>query len=284
MAASDSASLATLLKRLTKDELINIIITKNVPQNTALSEQSIKQLDQFLKCRSDSNFGETDCSGDTQVKVTDVLPSGEDITGTKNSQLVSENGLLQKLCQQMEGRIAEQVTLISLLKEKRENFHQQIASKTGSPLPSSTLEYKVSPMKQPVTGERKKPVNQHNRERAAEEKQGIVRGSGQTPTVPLGTTETTFAAVARRACFYIGNINPQTTKDEVLQYVRLRRPNDEFIIEELPKREGAFSRAFKLTTDFGLIEVVNKPDFWPKDVVVKKFFRISNRPGIKSRV
>lgn len=109
------------------------------------------------------------------------------------------------------------------------------------------------------------------------ERKKFIRGSHQIPTVPVGTTQTTFAAVARRAYFYIGNINPKTTKEEIFQYMKLRRPDDEFILDELPMREGALSRAFKLTTDFSLVDEVNKPDFWPQGVIIKKFFRIAKR-------
>lgn len=80
-----------------------------------------------------------------------------------------------------------------------------------------------------------------------------------------------------------GNINPQTGKETVLQYVKTRRPNDEFVLEELPMRENAFSRAFKLTTDYALIDVINKPEFWPQGVIVKKFFRFKSRSEDKSK-
>lgn len=106
----------------------------------------------------------------------------------------------------------------------------------------------------------------------------IVRGTGQIPTVSIGATETTFAAVARRTYFYVGNVNPQTEKEEVVRYLKSKIPHGEFILDALPMRENAFSRAFKLTTDFALFDMINKAEFWPQGVVVKNFFRFERKP------
>lgn len=107
--------------------------------------------------------------------------------------------------------------------------------------------------------------------------QDIVRGTAPTPAVAVGSTRDTFAAVARRAYLYVGNINPNTSRDTVANYIRSKQPNCNFVIDELPKRDGALSRAYKLTVDFSMLETYSQPDFWPEGVVIKRFFRARTR-------
>lgn len=107
----------------------------------------------------------------------------------------------------------------------------------------------------------------------ATNRMNFIRGTLPTPAVSMGSKQDTFAAVARRAQLYIGNINPNANRDSIEQYIRERLPNNDFILDDLPKREEALSRAFKLTIDFSLLETLNKPDFWPQGVIVKRFFR-----------
>lgn len=285
MATIDVASLAVQLKKLTKDDLINIIISGQVSQSTALSDQTVNQLESLLKCRG--KVTEIDNGDFENYHQTGVV----DATGVANGepfklgrlQLVRENELLQKLCRQMEERISEQVLLIALLKESRENSPKYNPPKVKAMLPPSD----------PVENKRAKSgtaeeniTDKTARKRSeipAVKKNNFIRGSSEIPAVPIGTTKSTFAAVARRAYFYVGNINPQTGKEEVLHYIKSKRPNDDFVLEELPMRDGAVSRAFKLITDYELIEVINKPDFWPQGVIVKKFFRIAKKQGTRSQ-
>lgn len=101
----------------------------------------------------------------------------------------------------------------------------------------------------------------------------FIRGTVPMPPVTVGSGQDTFAAVARRAYLYIGNINPNTTKESVIKYIRDRRPDVDVVLEELPKRDEALSRAYKLIIDFTLLETFKSPDFWPQGVVIKRFFQ-----------
>lgn len=104
-----------------------------------------------------------------------------------------------------------------------------------------------------------------------------VRGTVPTPQVAVGSDQDSFAAVARRAYLYVGNVNPGASKDSIVGYIRNRAPEVDFVVDELPKREEALSRAFKLTVDFTLLEKFNKADFWPQGVVVKRFFQFKRQ-------
>lgn len=59
----------------------------------------------------------------------------------------------------------------------------------------------------------------------------------------------------------------------VCDYLKNKFPSHEFIVESLPTRDGAQSRAFKLTCDFLILGNLYLPETWPKGVVVKRFFR-----------
>lgn len=285
MAAGDVSMLATQLKKLTKDDLINIIITGNIPQSAVLSEPCFKQLEQLLKYRNEVSHEENGFE-DPQARIVDPkCNSVDESRKIKNLPLERENELLKRLCHQMEGRVSEQVLLIDLLRKNRENYSisRSPKTKTETPLPSGvTLPNKVDLTKRTGEDTGKQPVNRQTLEHSSDRKPKFIRGSGQIPAVPIGAAESTFAAVARRAYLYVGNINPQTTKGEVLQYIKSRRANDEVVLEELPMRENAYSRAFKLIIDFNLMDVFNKPEFWPQGVIVKRFFRVTRRPGTEN--
>lgn len=118
--------------------------------------------------------------------------------------------------------------------------------------------------------------SKHNMQPVKSRRQNFIRGSMPTPAVSVGSDRDTFAAVARRAHLYIGNVNPNASKDVIDDYIRERLPDTAYVLEDLPRRDGAISRAYKLSLDFSLLETLNKPEFWPQGVVVKRFFRPRN--------
>lgn len=104
----------------------------------------------------------------------------------------------------------------------------------------------------------------------------IVRGVAEVSSVPIGmggSSSLTFAAVARRAYLYVGNVNMSATEDVLKNYLKHKFADNEFIIEALPKRDDAQSRAFKLVCDYSLLNDLYRPELWPNGVIVKRFFR-----------
>lgn len=108
-------------------------------------------------------------------------------------------------------------------------------------------------------------------------KQNVIRGSAPTPAVAVGSKQHTFAAVARRAYLYIGNVNPNTDKDVIESYIRDKCPDSCPVLDDLPGRDNSISKAYKLTIDFIMLETLNKANFWPDGIVVKRFFRARMR-------
>lgn len=103
----------------------------------------------------------------------------------------------------------------------------------------------------------------------------FVRGKATVTPLPVGVRNTvaTFAAVARRAYLYIGNVHPCATEESVCGYLESKFPGKEFIVEGLPKRQSAQSRAFKLTADHSLLAELHSPELRPDGVVMRIFFR-----------
>lgn len=97
----------------------------------------------------------------------------------------------------------------------------------------------------------------------------------------MRSSESSFAAIVRRAYLYIGNVNPNVEKEAVVKYVADNCPDFGFDIEELPLSDGARTRSFKLTADFKMLETINKPEFWPQGIVVRRFFRGKREQGKK---
>lgn len=149
-----------------------------------------------------------------------------------------------------------------------------------NPLPSAEGKSLVSPRKQSrgKTLRSKEVADAHGPgTNGVSGRRDFIRGTQPTPVVAAGSRQDTFAAVARRAHVYVGNVNPNASKGNVMDYIRERIPGAIFGLEELPKRDDALSRAYKLTIDFGLLEAVRKADFWPEGVIVKRFFQPKRR-------
>lgn len=188
--------------------------------------------------------------------------------------------LISSLSQQVTDLADTNRELIELLKptpvEKHVNQGNSLA-KSNKPVVMtqvSTLQENFAPQPSPDVNVRPAggKVLGSRQPRAANQKT-FIRGSVPTPAVAMGSKQDSFAAVARRAQLYIGNVNPNASEDSITQYIKARIPNNEFVLDRLPKRDEAMSKAYKLTTDFEILDILNKPDFWPQGVIVKRFFR-----------
>lgn len=283
MAELDVVFLSSQLKRLNKDDLINLIISKDVSQITGASEQLKQQLFLVLGVQKDNQEQRED-----HDDVSEVSGGQYGALEGKYRQLHREYNLMAKLNEQMEGRIAEQVMLIDLLKSgtktdisaknKSKNSIFTKSMEATSVVDASVASTTSGSVSAPIGSfASKKPVIE-NKEgvKEAARRTNFVRGTGEVPAISVGSECNTFAAVARRAYFYIGNVNINTKTDHICNYLRKKCPDQLFVLDELPKREQAQSKAYKLTTDFTLMDTINNPQFWPQGIIIKKFFRRNN--------
>lgn len=289
MATIDICALAAQLKKLTKDELINVIITKDVSTITALSEASLKSLNVLLSGSKQSDNC-TNVSEEDGIGVT----SNFEILSAKMSWLEKESKLLTKMNEQLEGRIEDQALLISLLREGRKEdtftrVNKEAISNIASPSPSADKVSKtlkvtntdnktISPAGKSYQGNKPDIENRTTNRNLQKNHRSFIRGTGNISNLPLYSQQETFAAVARRAYLYVGNINPSVKTDTIHTYITDKFKTTDFKLEELPRNENALSKAFKLTIDFENLDAFNKPEMWPAGIIIKRFFRPKRTP------
>lgn len=100
----------------------------------------------------------------------------------------------------------------------------------------------------------------------------IIVGSGVSDTsVPSAS----FSSAVRRAWLSVARADKDTTSQQVLDHLRGNFPGHTFVVEPLPVREDAKSIAFKVGADITLLDKLNRPELWPKGIIVKRyrFFR-----------
>lgn len=284
MAAVDTAFLAAQLKKLNKDELINLIINKNVSQISTLSEQVKVQLCAVL-FPPNKDVREENATGDGSSTDVEAAEGENKYTSNDAVQAIKrENFYILKLNLQMEERLKEQSMLIKLLQQSKEKKTTTVNTSIAS---KSRFQETVLPSVQPsiaadtdsVISSQDGRVNikNQNKPRAVT----VVRGSANISTIPVGVKTNdrtaTFAAVARRAYLYVGNVQLQTSGEMINTYLKKKFAGCDFVVEPLPVKDNAQSKAFKLTFDFSLLDELNKPEVWPSGVIVKRFFRAKIR-------
>lgn len=147
----------------------------------------------------------------------------------------TEMFLLQKLNQQMEERIDEQKLLIDLLQTKAptdSNHHrlennpvlaQKPVSTSTTSLPEKPAVVEQLPAAMHHSGV---PAASSLKNRDKQRNRGFLRGTAEIPAVPVGNVQSqsrsvaTFAAVARRAYLYVGNVSLQATEGGIVEYLQ----------------------------------------------------------------
>lgn len=116
MAPVDTSSLASQLKKLTKDELIQIIITKSVESVTTLNQQTLDQLNSHLSGKESRDKQENLFEGLLGDTESDEGVTGHRLLGETLRHMKAELELSQRMNAQLEDRIGEQSMFISILK------------------------------------------------------------------------------------------------------------------------------------------------------------------------
>lgn len=293
----DVVYLSSQLKRLTKEELINIIVTKDVSSVTNLSSQVIEQLNVVLNHIS---------TGDSETSLMSNGDSGALHFQDKLRFMEREADLLKDMNRQLKDRVAEQSLFINVLTKKSPDCSLPQVNKSklsgGLQRTSSVRSYhgdnprQVS-VSESVSGKPGKPQKCPERTPTSvtntldsvstdggsasgrRNNRAVVFGRAPVPAVAMTSVDNSFAAVVKRAYIYIGNVNPNVNKENIVSYLKDKCASSEndFDIEDLPVRNGARSKSFKLTTDFKLLDSLNNPELWPEGVVVKRFFRRRQR-------
>lgn len=94
----------------------------------------------------------------------------------------------------------------------------------------------------------------------------IIKGTGNTNTG-------SFAAAARSAWLYVGNVSTDTTNKNIVEFLTKIFPNHKFsaeLIEKGPENRSK-SNSFKVGFNMDILHEVTKPEIWPKNIIVKRF-------------
>lgn len=228
-----------------------------------------------------------DSESQTPTIVGQILDNINPILDAKLKKISEQNEvLINSLKQQVTALTASNKDLIKLLNPVVPGTSGREATRGSSEAERPLVKKQASVGRQTIppepllkvshTGSKVSSPPKPRIEAPREHRGDVIRGTVQIPATACGPD--TFAAVARRAHLYVGKVRPDVSKETVAKYVRERAPNTNFDLEELPKREEAASRAFKMTTDFAWLDTFNRPDFWPQDVVVKRFFLPKKKP------
>ncbi|KAK9496781.1 hypothetical protein O3M35_012974 [Rhynocoris fuscipes] len=89
----------------------------------------------------------------------------------------------------------------------------------------------------------------------------------------------TLVAGNRKMWLYVGKIKKNTTVEEVLKFLKFKLPTEEFVCEKLDSK--GYYASFKIGLNYNLMENVMCPEFWPKDVLIRRFlFRRNNQGAV----
>ena len=80
-------------------------------------------------------------------------------------------------------------------------------------------------------------------------------------------------AAGKRAWLYVGRTSRDTTTDILKHYLAEKLNTIEVLVEELPhnNNQERTSRSFKVGIDFNKLNTVESDDFWPQNIVIRRF-------------
>lgn len=191
-------------------------------------------------------------------KYISVLERGEKVN-TKVQPSLRENPNINNACAITKNVItSEEIPYAETFKRKKTPASSTLPTQNISSLGIN----ESSPLLVDAQNDTDIPVSRVRREVKQEIKRGTDAG------------KYSLKAVDRKAWLYVGRINKNCTERELLEFLKIKQPERNFDIEKISRDDRA-SSAFKVGIDFDLLEEMNKGDFWPQGIVIKRyrFFR-----------
>lgn len=245
------------LSRLTKDDLLTVVLSKSLPRTlpsvAALGDATYEK----LKLMVDSHLGPQTPDNGMARKTIQAL---EDNIKTKNQLVIH-----------LEERVEDLKEIVKLTKQNNISKNKQVnntevRSKAKNVNLSNASEAEVY-----VGNHKRLPGTSmvDNIEKPQEEK--IIKKSKQI----IGDSDPKelncgFSAATKKAWLCIGKVNKGTKPDTIRTYLQ-QKYNRNFTVEALPTRDDAVSVSFKLGADFDLLAQLENCANWPKGVIVKRF-------------
>ncbi|KAJ4451794.1 hypothetical protein ANN_03266 [Periplaneta americana] len=94
-----------------------------------------------------------------------------------------------------------------------------------------------------------------------------------------GTEDNILKAAERKAWLFVGRLRQESTPESVKNFLSRKGIAEEIICEELPTRGS--TKAFKVGIPFNTLETVNKDEFWPAGINVRRFRFFRRRGGAR---
>lgn len=78
-----------------------------------------------------------------------------------------------------------------------------------------------------------------------------------------------FCGAERRIWIYVGRVKPQVTADDIINYLKLKCPGEDFTCEQLQSKGP--NSSFKVGANFSMKETMMNDAFWPVGVIFRRF-------------
>lgn len=302
MASDCGALLASELNKLTKSVLIDIIVSKKLP-NSVTSDVLVNFFNNSRGSFPESVEAEKfrDAIGVTSGGCTNVLC----VAGSKELHYrMKEVDNLKRLTFHLEKRTEEQHDLVSVLKAEirrlkddvdlfgkatPSNSNASASSTVDGASSSGELNKTILHVKKTadnissrdnvaVTGTKYTDVTKHGKTRAQSDtggdRLGVLqksRGVRRPPNFKVGTGSSTKLKQADRHAFlHVYNLHPSTEEKDIIENLSLIC--DKVVCEKLNAKHPDLYSSFKLTVPFERLEEVSDPDNWPCNVRISRFF------------
>lgn len=112
--------------------------------------------------------------------------------------------------------------------------------------------------------------------------ENVIIGCNNEINTNLNVNGNGFSAPEQKLWLYIGRCNPNTTAEDIHEYLAKKFPGKECDISKLSTK--GTNSAFRLGMDVDLQDAIYEPSIWPRGIVVKRFHffrahRSNNGPG-----
>ena len=100
----------------------------------------------------------------------------------------------------------------------------------------------------------------------------------RTPTIGTGPGDGDLQAVEKKAWLFVGRLKQGTTTEAIKNFLTRKGITENVICEELATNYN--TKSFKVGVPFSYLETVNKTDFWPAGITIKRFQFFRRNAGI----
>lgn len=281
------------LNKLRKEYLVEIIITKKVPQNANVSEQVrnyIEQSETTANCTIKVNSSDVSPKQQLELEVTKVeLRAAKELVTEKEKVILYQKEVIDLIKANNSVRsVKSEVVCTNNNSVSQAALGSDVAKQTNN----SRVAGNANNQQRVVTRNTDATKNTKN-DNPSTSTVGVRKPNGNKIDNSISTTDKRtigtkkdndnesldFRAAARRAWLHVARVNKETTADKVKQYLQNKFKQD-FVVENLPVRDDANSISFKVGADIELLDQLLDANTWPENIVVRRF-RFFRRPAAR---